>query len=399
MGTSMVASSIVIIGDGLFSLARCMVLQTNGPISIGNLSAEFGATTADGVQLSEFYTKAGAPGIGNPINISYFWGKANSPTYTYDATIFPFTFEAGTTGRFAPNVQQCLDQYLPVVPVWIQDPVNFSVTNGVQKFKVPVTGWYKIRLNAATCGKPNVWNGAATTAYREGTYWFIAGDFLHMVIGHKGSPGYNATGGGGGTFVFYNDVSISKIVCAIGGCGGSTGTNNGLPNSGTGSGIAGTGGTNPVSRFGVSGTTYGVGGSGNDAIQTSGAWTTNNGAGGGGGGILNVTGAPGDFIGGQGGQEGANGRKPGGDGGFGGGGGGGCGTSASYIGYAGGGGGVDGGNGGGLSTAGGGASRFIPTASILYKGVTTQSTVNITTATENLLRSGNVVLTFITDVP
>lgn len=376
------------------------MLPESGPLSFGSIGTEFRDATP-GVKLSEMYRGGGVvpsfaeakiPASGT-ISVSNFRG-----TSWYSRGILPFTFYPGnTTGRSAPTLAECRGRY--PADSWIQDSDYFTVlSNGIQKWLVPNTGWYQVTAYGATGGASRSSGGAAVG--KSVRVFMNKNDYMYFVVGKKGSGSRDGTaggssplggggGGGGGTFVFHNGVSLANLVLAVGGGGGSGGYNEptsgatGLPASDTGlAGVAGKGTSPGSGGTNYSGGTGGAPASGTPRAPTGttaggsggSATTTYAGGGGGGGGLKNVS-LTSNFEGGI----GTNGEYgSGGDGGFGGGGGGGAGglDPNGLIGGGGGGGGASGGGGGAshstgqpYSTGGGGGGgglQGVPGSAVVY---------------------------------
>ena len=261
------------------------------------------------------------------------------PLFAYTTNKFT---PCGATGINGPTESDCDTEYAG--EVWLDD--YFSVSGGIQKFTIPMTGSYTFSLRGAGGGDGPVHNGGYPRQL-IGTLNLNVGDVIEMAIGQLGEDwngtatcgGYDrgSGGGGGGTFV-YNETT-STLLFAAGGGGGSSRTLEGERNDAPSS-------TEAQNGTGQSeGAPGGEAGEGGDSAQDD-EYACTHGGGGGGGyeqdgevfypahqhGTL-----PGEgFL--QGGQGGAS---PQGDGGFGGGGG------AGFYG-AGGGGGYSGGGGGGM---------------------------------------------------
>lgn len=333
-----------------------MVLGT-GQISFSEIQTEFGGTNP--ISFSEYYTNAnpsytngvsGLPANGNAININAFKGKAK-PTGggLYAFTSHTFT-NAGATGRSGPTLQQCRTAYSSTS--WTQDTTNNylnMVTQGIQEWKVPRTGNYKISAyGAAGAGSGNYYGGNG--AFIQGTFNLTSGEVICIVAGQMGISGPNSGGGGGGaSWVYKKSGPVLLLVAGGGGGGGHDvgfgggGSSTNTPVSGGGSG---NGGYSSIGSGGNGGT-YSSGYTNsywNGAAGGGGGWNGN-----GGNGVIVASdstwigyggsGRSGNFVGGYHGQNSGSGSA--GNGGFGGGGGaGGNGNSG------GGGGGYTGGGGG-----------------------------------------------------
>lgn len=222
-------------------------------------------------------------------------------------------------------------------------PVVFPAVRQVQTFVVPEDGLYVIEACGAQGGAGGGPGGKGACV--RGTFRFLAGERLHVVVGQRGEsgvkPAHAAGGGGGGSFVWRCTDTGARptfpLLAAGGGGGGSGGDGRITTEGGVGGGDGGTdgcGGQTDLEHFHYSG----GGGAGWRAIGSRGSLPTHCGGG------AHWTGG-----------EGANyGGFHGGDGGFGGGGGG------SFFGHGSGGGGGYSGGGGGteMGPAGGGGGSF-----------------------------------------
>jgi hypothetical protein len=284
-------------------------------------------------------------------------------------SLYPFTSHsftnASTTGLDGPTLAACQTAYSGAAFLIS----HFSVTDGIQRWTVPITGTYTFTIRGAGGGNGYT-NGSSNNRggygrILNGTIELTKGEQLDILIGQRGTDGNPAAscgtasgGGGGGTFV-YNVTTSTWLLVAGGGGGGATATAN---DSGTLRILQdANGGNDGLDSRGIStpsGGTNGGGGTG----SISGTYGCVGGAGGGGG----ITGdgtygyVTSDF-----GKAFNNSISPGRGGnssyrvgGFGGGG-----SSGYYT--AGGGGGYSGGAGGGLPTcsctqlfAGGGGGSY-----------------------------------------
>ena len=287
------------------------------------------------------------------------WGNIAYIPLSYNvgsSVLFPFTSftftNAGATGINGPTLAQLQTNYNTS---WSTTNLNMIV-QGVQQLIVPETRSYTFIVAGAQGGHliPTLSSLSGNGNIVKGTFALNSMDVLYIIVGQKGLDGANQTGGGGGTYIFRNTLSLSNLVFAAGGGGGvvQKGTNGINGNSGPN----GTDGGNGTISFTARGGTAGGGGNGgydSSATDLSGKGSsfgdggnanTNSSAGGGagGGGLSNVS-ASSTFKGGLTGNNGTNG-------GFGGGGA--SGASSLTVGAGGGCGG--GGGGGGYSGGAGG---------------------------------------------
>lgn len=128
----------------------------------------------------------------------------------------------GAHGNNGPAYAQCQSTYAGSEA----GRMLVQVTNGVQLFRIPVSGSYKITAYGARGGhglrdNPNYSGGHGAKAW--GTFNLKKGDVLSVVIGQPGNYaseiGASETGGGGGggTFVWVNSEEIPLVVAGGGG--------------------------------------------------------------------------------------------------------------------------------------------------------------------------------------
>lgn len=285
----------------------------------------------------------------------------------YDFSSHTFT-ACGATGQSGPAQSSCISAYSGAS--WASNATYFSVTGGIQSWKVPGTGTYTIDLYGAKGGSTTastIFSGGQGARVRS-TITLTEGHVLKILVGQiGGSFGYTG-GGGGGTFL-YNQTTSSVI--AVAGGGGGAG------NSG-GSGYAAS--LNNSGTYGYPGYAPGTGGNGSSSSSNggwgmSGAGLNGNGNGGGVGTSWQSGANALSFInGGTGaGQSGVDTTLSctGAWGGFGGGGGGACNGGGGGGGYSGG---AAGGGGGGSEVTGTSASIVALTGSEFARVVITAST-------------------------
>ena len=131
-----------------------------------------------------------------------------------------FTPGANTIGRDGPTLAEIQTAYSSAS--WASNTGFFNVLNGVQLFKVPITGSYTIEAAGARGGTEKTTYGQGRIV--TGTATLIKGDVLAIIVGQTGRD----RGGGGGTYVWYwgADTSSSTpgtqnlIICGGGGGGG-----------------------------------------------------------------------------------------------------------------------------------------------------------------------------------
>ena len=146
---------------------------------------------------------------------------------TYTFSTFTFT-PCGATGRLGPTSLTYNTTTFP----WATSPY-LTVSAGIQRWTVPVTGYYQ--LTAAGAGGGTSQNGitGGRGVIVSNTVLLLQGQVLYIVVGQKGLAGTfggNGTGagggGGGGTYivlynggVITNNASYTKLLIAGGGGG------------------------------------------------------------------------------------------------------------------------------------------------------------------------------------
>ncbi|MFE5391902.1 glycine rich domain-containing protein [Bacillus thuringiensis] len=207
-----------------------------------------------------------------------------------------------------------------------------KVSTGAQKWKVPVSGLYRIEAYGAQGGRHG-WGQRAGGygAKIQGEFTLNAGEEISVIVGQMGGDSKSSgdtdnagPGGGGGSFVFRNVMDRYPLIAAGGGGGASrngsmdaNSTENGKSGEGKSNGGSGgnggrenTGGSSYWSGGGAGWLTNGTGGNMSTNYDAN-KGSNNQGE----GGIC-------PRYGGNGGSRGNDGNYEGGDGGFGGGGGG-----------------------------------------------------------------------------
>jgi len=274
------------------------------------------------------------------------------PAVLYTFTTHRFT-NAGATGREGPTLAQVRNAYSSVS--WAQNSEFLNMTRqGIQLWRVPVTGKYTIRAVGAAGGNATYNPGGSFCRGRDVqlTITLTQNEIIQILVGQQGVSSHGVRGGGGGgTFVVRG--TQTPIIVAGGGGGRSEDPHNNFPNTNAVSGTSGQNGGDGVINANSNENTNGAGGTNGNGgttgfriIPSNNSWEVVgpvNASGGGGGGLLtnganNATGFGGaSFI--NGGVGGLDKNRIGGiNGGFGGGGG----TPAG------------GGGGGGYSGGGGG---------------------------------------------
>ena len=246
------------------------------------------------------------------------------PLYTFST--FQFT-TAATTGATGPSLATVRANAAYSSTSWATDTTNNYLnmtTNGIQLWKVPVTGMYTIRAVGAAGGNPGTFGRGRDI---QTSTVLTKGEVIQILVGQQGVAAGSMQGsGGGGTFVVRGTQTPIIVAGGGGGKGGSssssnsnasnttsgnkggdgTGTNNGtggtdggggsgaLTYSGGGGGLLGAGSISSNSPLGYGGTAFisgGVGGNNNGTTTYGGGGgfgggggASDNGGGGGGGG-------------------------------------------------------------------------------------------------------------------
>lgn len=136
-----------------------------------------------------------------------------------------FFTSCGAEGRRGPTDAACRKTYGQTAAGQLLD----SVVGGVQTFRIPQTGTYRISAYGARGGnaKSDQWrHQGGYGALAWGTFKLKKGDHLHVVVGQSGDyrpstqngdSNVDGGGGGGGTFVWVNDDPEPLVVAGGGG--------------------------------------------------------------------------------------------------------------------------------------------------------------------------------------
>lgn len=141
----------------------------------------------------------------------------------YTFSTFTFT-PCGATGRLGPTSLTYNTTTFP----WATSP-NLTVNSGIQRWTVPVTGYYQ--LTAAGAGGGTSFSGITGTrgVIVSNTVLLLQGQILYIVVGQKGVNGISSStsgGGGGGTFIVkylggtITSANSYQILLIAGGGGG-----------------------------------------------------------------------------------------------------------------------------------------------------------------------------------
>ena len=163
----------------------------------------------------------------------------------YTFTSHTFT-NCGQTGRYGPSISQCQNTYSS--ESWTLDAAYFSVSSGLQKWTVPVTGSYSIDAYGARGGRgyhssASGYNLPGIGVRMTGTFSLTKNDVIWIGVGQKGfgkndgsasTYPYAPGAGGGGSFIVKaspSSATESDILVIAGGGGGAgqngRGTNGG----------------------------------------------------------------------------------------------------------------------------------------------------------------------------
>ena len=135
-----------------------------------------------------------------------------------------FLTSCGAVGRRGPTEENCRQVYAQTAAGQLLD----HVSEGVQTFKIPQTGTYRISAYGARGGNAQSDNWRYQGGYGAlswGTFKLSKGDELHVVVGQSGnhrppsssSINSDGGGGGGGTFVWINNEPEPLVVAGGGG--------------------------------------------------------------------------------------------------------------------------------------------------------------------------------------
>jgi len=295
-----------------------------------------------------------------------FLSKADAALYEF--TTHTFT-ACGATGQSGPAQSSCISSYSGAS--WASNATYFSVTGGIQSWKVPGTGTYILDVYGAK-GGTYTWDPSRTSGQGARVRMTVAlteGHEIRILIGQPGGT-FSATGGGGGGTFIYNSTTSTLI--AVAGGGGGAGDSGGVGCNAT---LTESGGVCHTNSF--SGGTSGSGGGGSGGTGWGSGGAGYSGDGNGGGGYSGVA-AKSFLNGGTGSGTGTTGCGTSASGGFGGGGGGGCNGAGGGGGYSGG---ASGGGGGGSYLTGTSRTSEVISGSTSAQLIITASTPIVTDAT------------------
>lgn len=134
---------------------------------------------------------------------------ANTPA---EASLYSFTTHTFTncsaTGNTGPTQANCRSAYSTT---WDESDANYTVTNGIQLWTVPVSGTYRVRAIGATGGG---YSGGfyGYGASIQGEFSLTQGETLKVLVGQQGlAVSSYGQGGGGGSFVTRSNNSALVI--------------------------------------------------------------------------------------------------------------------------------------------------------------------------------------------
>ena len=149
----------------------------------------------------------------------------------YDFTNASFRHPSGYTvggsnGRFGPTLAQVRNGLSGTgVSTWSNNTAFLSVsTYGAITWQVPHTGSFTLEALGAKGGHPSGRSGYGARA--KGIYDLTAGEYLILLVGHKGSNN-NGGAGGGGSFIIRSSTGQPLVVAGGGGGSGAGGGNSG----------------------------------------------------------------------------------------------------------------------------------------------------------------------------
>ena len=200
----------------------------------------------------------------------------STPLYAFTTHTFN---NADKTGRIGPTLQEVKTKYLTTDPTatWTQDAIFLNMTNdnGIQLWRVPVTGVYRIRAVGAAAPTASTAGGRGIDITT--TTNLIKGEIIQILVGQRGVIQFSG-GGGGGTFVVRG--TQTPIIVAGGGGGphySDTYSLYSIPSSDASSNTSGNSGFY-IGTFSAAGGTSGGGGVGGQYGGGGGGLTGNGGA-------------------------------------------------------------------------------------------------------------------------
>ena len=105
---------------------------------------------------------------------------------------------------------------------------NVKVTNGLQEWSAPLTGWYFVDMCGASGGDSSLTGKEGGTGARvNGTVYLEKGTKLIVLVGQQGGTTELSGGGGGGSFIVFS--SNTTPLSIAGGGAGASGISDGGP--------------------------------------------------------------------------------------------------------------------------------------------------------------------------
>ena len=171
--------------------------------------------------------------------------------FLYDFTYHKFT-NAAASGNTGPTLGALQSEYSS--NTWAQSTEYLNRVNyGIQKWKVPASGWYKFQAAGASGGRSNEAPNVGAGNIHKAAFRLNQGDTLYIAVGQQGencipggdntpNTGYNSDtdgGAGGGTFVailssdttytLTTDSAYVQPLMVAGGGGGQASDGGGTP--------------------------------------------------------------------------------------------------------------------------------------------------------------------------
>lgn len=141
---------------------------------------------------------------------------------SYQFNSHTFT-NCGVTAYYGPTLSDCINSYSNS---WVNEENNFNIiTQGIQEWRVPETGNYKLTLQGASGGNTSLNDIGGRGIIIEGVVNLTKDTILRIIVGSRGGNYSNNAGGGGASAVYIKNETIPLIIAAGGGGGGASGGN------------------------------------------------------------------------------------------------------------------------------------------------------------------------------
>ena len=223
--TSAIQTQINNAGGGAFTVSGSNTYHSGGYVGVNKTNPAERLDVNGGVKLGSAAGTANGTiqwtGSELQVRIGGVWKKIamyGEWDALYEFTTFTFT-NCGKTGMDGPTLTECRASYSPS---WTDNTSYFNVTgsyNGIQQWNVPVTGTYTIDAYGAKAGdSTSVIGGYGARIH--GTVSLTQGDWIHILVGQKGSDYSSCSSGGGGTFVIKSPYNSNASILIIAGGGG-----------------------------------------------------------------------------------------------------------------------------------------------------------------------------------